>query len=392
MNLVWFLTIATLISLVLGEFGQLPFGSPTSVSVSDLLLTVTLIFLMIWKIGIKKQVNVNLPIKLLALFWVAGLLSLVISGNFLGGLYLIRFVVYSLSFWLGKELIDSKVTNKDKIIKLFVYISLTLSIIGFLQLLIYPDLEALTSFGFDPHKGRLVSTFLDPNLLGIFLNFGLIGSFYLYSKEKTKDFAFFGVLIFAALILTYSRSAYAMFFIEVLILGFLRHRKILIALVLLLAILYLFLPRFSERIKGGFLVDKSAIERVESWNKGIYVFQKNPVTGVGLNNLREAYQRYGLFKVFSENGGNSGSGVDSSFIFILATTGVVGLVTYIIFWGIIIINLCKRLFSRFENFALFLFSIIAGLFFSSQFVNALFFSPVVLLLYLIMGASYEKGD
>ena len=66
--------------------------------------------------------------------------------------------------------------------KIIFRLGVVLSLIGFLQLLYYPDLEPLYRYGYDPHKNRLFSTFLDPNLLGSILNICLITGLFLFAK------------------------------------------------------------------------------------------------------------------------------------------------------------------------------------------------------------------
>jgi hypothetical protein len=111
----------------------------------------------------------------------------------------------------------------------------------------------------------------------------------------------------------------------------------------------------------------------------LVVFGDKPVLGVGFDNLRYEFERRDLFKVFSENGGHSGAGVDSSLIFILATTGVLGLASFLFFWGMVIKN------SKGE-FKLFLVCLLLGLLVDSQFINSLFYPPIMLVIFLLAGS------
>ncbi len=45
MNLVWFVTIGSFLSVILGEFGRFPFGQSAAVRVSDVLIFLALVFL-----------------------------------------------------------------------------------------------------------------------------------------------------------------------------------------------------------------------------------------------------------------------------------------------------------------------------------------------------------
>jgi len=351
------------------------------------MIGVTLFFLIIWKFGIKGEFFLPKAVWFLAIFWFVCLFSLIFSGNLKGGLYFLRFFLYSLSFYLGYSLILSKIVGFEKITKKILLLVISLAGLGFLQLIFFPDIGFLTDYGYDPHKDRLVATILDPNLLGVILNIGLVISVFHFLIKKNKVWIFTGLVIFLAIILTFSRSAYLMMGVEILIIGWFRMKKLILVLLLIFGLLFLSLPRFRERIVGGFSFDVTARERVESWSKGIYVFQNKPFFGVGFNNLREYMSSQEMFKVFSPDGGNSGSGVDSSLIFVLATTGAVGFLAYVLFWG----NILKNLVKDQGNFKIFLMALFGGLFINSFFINSLFFPPVIFLVFLLSGSYYADS-
>lgn len=383
MYLVWFLTIGAFLSIVLGEFGQFPFGSTTSVGLTDILLFLVLGFLAIWQVGIKREVRFDKLMGLLVGFWVVGLLSLAFSGNWRGGVYLLRFIAYSSSYYLGYSLIKSRVINIESLFKLIIWVGVLLVIGGFIQLVLLPDLNILSEFGYDPHKNRMTSSLLDPNFLGVILNISFVGCLYLMTKYKSRIYWIWIVVLGMAVVLTFSRSAYLMFGINILLLGILKFRKLLVAVVLSLVILMVFVSRFSERIMGGFSLDESASERFESWEGGIKIFQSSPIIGVGFNNIRDSKERLNLFKVFSVEGGNSGSGVDSSLLFVAATTGIVGVVIYIA-WGVLVIREIKD-----KELRIFITILVVSLIVNSQFINSLFYPGVMLIMYTMLG--FAKG-
>lgn len=378
MNLVWFLTIGTILSLILGEFGRFPFGeSVFAIRLTDLLLFITLFFLAIWQIGIKKKIVLPSHFKYIIFFWIIAFISLVFSGNLSGVFYFIRFIIYSLAFWLGYSLLASKIISFEKIVKIFLSAGLFLSFTGFLQLLIYPDFKFLEQFGYDPHINRLSSTFLDPNFLGTFLNICLIFSLFLYKKLKDKRILLLTFIYFLAIIFTFSRSSYLMLGVEILLISFFLNKRLLLLIFILGIALLVFIPRVQERIIGGFSLDKSASERIESWQNGLDLFKRNPILGVGFNNLRTEFEKNNLTKVFSSGEGHSGAGVDSSLIFVLATTGIIGLFTYLSWWVLIIK-------SGVNNY--FILALILGLFINSVFINSLFFPPIMFTYFLILGS------
>lgn len=384
MNLVWFLIIGVISSVTLGEFGQFPFGvTSSSFSLTDLLLALTMIFFLIWQIGVKRELRLPTSFKLLVSFWGIGVISLIISQMFSGGLYLIRFIFYSSIFLPVFYLIKQKLITLEQLLKVLIIPAFLLAALGFIQIIFFPDIKVLTDFGFDPHKNRLVSTFLDPNFTGSFLNIGVVIFAYLYVTQKKRIWAFLIFFLLTAIILTFSRSAYLMLFLEIFILGLLKYRKLLLILILVPIILYLSVPKFAERINGAINLDITATERVESWRKGIEIFKENYLFGVGFNNIRNAFEKNNLLKVFTKDGGNSGAGVDSSFLFVLITTGVIGFLVYIIFW----ISFIKRFIKKKnKNFNLFIIALIPAIFLNSQFINSLFYPPIMLYLYSLLGA------
>lgn len=388
MNLVRFLTIGSIFAILLGEFGKYPFGSSSgAVGVMDLLLAGAITFLVIWQIGIKKVITLPLLFKIIILFWGVGLLSLLISGNLTGGLYLLRFILYSSALWLGFNLIKSGNLLLTTLLKFIVAVGVGVALIGFLQVLLYPNIENLSAFGYDPHRGRLVSIFLDPNFTGSFFSICLMIAIYLYLRLKDNRLFIVMTILLAAIILTFSRSAYLMVGIELLLFSIFRSRKLLIGMIIAVLLLYVGVPRFAERINGALFVDRSASERFGSWQNGLVVFQQNPVFGVGFNNLRSVFEREDLFKVFSADGGHSGAGIDSSILFILATTGVVGGSVFLFFLTLLFKSLILTLEGkRNKDYSLILLCILVGLLINSQFINSLFFPPVMLVLYLLVGS------
>lgn len=378
MNLVWFITIGTIFSIVLGEFGQYPFGvTSSSVSLTDILLSLALFFLFVWKVSIKKEVRFLKVLIPLGIFWLVGLVSLILSGELSGGLYLIRFMLYSTSLLLGYELIKSGI-KIGSLIRVILYSLVTLLSLGFLQLLFFPDMSLLTDFGFDPHKNRMFSTLLDPNFLGMMLNIGFLMSLYFYFLKPQRKWIYFCIAFSIGIFLTFSRSAYLALLIEILILGFFRMRKLLIVSLVIFTLLFLLVPKFNERVVGGINVDKTASERIESWKKGFSIFTEQPLIGVGFNNLRINLEKQNLLKTYSIDGGNSGAGVDSSLVFILATTGVIGLLAYLYFWTDSLKKIKKQ--------RVIIFALLGGLLINSQFINSLFFPPIMLIYFLILGA------
>jgi O-antigen ligase len=201
-----------------------------------------------------------------------------------------------------------------------------------------------------------------------------------------------------------------------------KNRKLLAFFAGLVLILYLIFPAFNNRIDGAINIDDSAKERFLSWDKGLIIFQQNPGLGVGFNNIRNYSQKEDLIKLFSPDGGNSGSGIDSSLIFVLATTGLIGFITYVIFLIRNMIDLTASLTSnlkelynlelrpikfltkvieipgfgkwyressqtsmKFTKLSLPLLALSLGLIAGSFFINSLFFPPIMIAWFSFLG-------
>lgn len=439
MYLVLFFYIAAFFSLSLGEFGQFPFGSSFSFSITDILLSFNFATLLIWNIGIKKNLKVPSDLIYLIIFWSFLILSLFFSLNLSGWLYLVRFIVYSSTFYITYSLVKSGILNLQEILSLLKITTVALAVIGLLQLLFFPDLESLTSLGYDPHKNRIFSTFLDPNFLGTFLNFSLILLVFELVNSPSENLGKFlkqhkwdlitSVLLAVTIILTYSRSAYLMMAISLGIVLMVKNLKLLGVLAIITLVMFLTFPPFSQRITGALNIDKSAAERFLSWDKGIKIFQNNPILGVGFNNIRDYSIDNKLLRTYSANGGNAGAGIDSSIIFVLATSGILGFLAFIYFLIKVISNIISSLLANFESlytlklkpvrflnqvhklpglskwyksmgpsnfkylsFSLPFFALTVGLFAGSFFINSLFYPPIMFIWFSFLGVFYALSE
>lgn len=386
MKLVWFLIIGSFFATYLGEFGKLPFGGVVSVGLIDVLVFLTVVSLVVWHIFKKKRFVLPNEFKLLLGFWILAGLSLILFGRLEGVLYLLRFVFYSSFFWVGSSLVKFNKKYFGKILDRVVLAGVVLSLIGFFQILIFPELDQLRIFGYDPHKNRLVATFLDPNFLGSFLNISLLVGLYRYFQSKDKKELVWVSILLTAIILTFSRSAYLMLIVEIVMFSLLTVKKLLVLLVGLLVLFYLVIPQFRDRIEGGFSLDKSASERFYSWQTGWEVFKMNPVFGVGFNNLGYVVEQQKLWQVHQNKNTHSLAGVDSSFLFVLATTGIIGFIIYLSFW---ILVFWKSVGSSNKILVV---PLLLGLLINSQFINSLFYPEIMLVYFLLLGSAAALSD
>ena len=259
-------------------------------------------------------------------------------------MYLIRFVFGILSAFLFAKYVKSIGKKNDllKFINLFYVIA---CVIGFFQYLFFPTaLEWYSLFDKigvnwvgDPHESRLVTTDFDPNffssclLIGVSVNAYLLKTRFLQDKTifeyaKIKYYCIF-IIYFIALILTKSRSGIIGLFVILLLtyLSYLNFKKLninylvfgIVAVNIFTALLAFSNFAVFPRLRN--ILDPSVGARFSSWAKSFSVIKDTYFLGIGYN-LFPAYNTTILGVAQS----NSSSGVDSSLLFILITTGIIG--------------------------------------------------------------------
>ena len=299
------------------------------------------------------------------------------SDWFISFSYFIRWATYLLSATVIFNLIQQKYISPRFLKVSIVFAGLVVAILGFIQLVVLPDFTVLDkALGWDPHKNRLTSTFFDPNFVGGFLSLCLsviLGEFYLPKKTQYKKFFTLSFpIIILGIFLTFSRSSWAMAGIIFIVFGLFKSKKVLLCAILIIFSAYFFVPRVQTRISGVTDPSDSARFRLISWKNAIEISKDNLLFGVGFNTFRYYQKDFGFFGS-GLLGGNSGAGTDSSFLLILATTGIVGLILFLTAY---FLNMLRN-FNVADLKKLMIFSILAGLFVHSQFVNSLFYPQII---------------
>lgn len=307
--------------------------------------------------------------------------STVLSQAFL---YTSRFAAYAFIYLI---VFGFPKSFKKTISFLLVGIGFIIVALGFVQYFLYPNLRNLYYSGWDEHLYRMFTVFLDPNFAGAFFVCYLLFiihvmpdlirhlGFRLRIAGKVL-LSFLLLVTLGAIVLTYSRSAYIMFVVSIIAYAFLlRQKKLLIgiAALLFIVILGVFVSPKSEGT--NLLRTTSGIARIESLQNAITIWQENPIFGVGFDAYSNSQLQHGFIKPqVKEN--HAASGTDNSFLFLLATTGIIGLVLYLFMW-------CKIL--RKSN-ALIIATVV-GLFVDSLFVNSLFYSYIMLWVWMVLGVT-----
>jgi O-antigen ligase len=257
--------------------------------------------------------------------------------------YLLRWLLY---FGLYVVVINCiRAADVDGIWRTFEWMLLLFCAFGILQSaflpgfaqMVYPD--SRVALDWDYQGRRLVSTVLEPNIAGILIVMGLLMQFArLSAGVKVETWKL--VLMFAALVLTLSRSSLiALFAGTTLILATRGLSKKMLRVVFVVALLTLVaLPQIiafgMSYNKLG--LDASAMARVVAWLSAVRVFVDNPVLGVGFNTYGFVQERYGIERV-----GASSYSTEGGLLFIAVMTGVVGLAIFI--WMLsIVFRRCRQ--------------------------------------------------
>ena len=318
-----------------------------------------------------------LSLKIFFVFLIICLISLLMTPlhlNFSGYLFSFSYIARLFFFLLFALTVYSNAFSFQKYLpEVFIYSGLGLAILGILQLIFIPNLLFLQSSGWDPHVFRTVSTFLDPNFAGAYFSltlFIIIDNIFRDKKNYKKPIIFLGI-IFIALLTTFSRSSYLMFLLGGITYSFLTKNKLSVLLYsVLFLILLLGFYLYTQLVALPMHIDreKSASFRLNTWQEGATLFQKSPILGVGFNSYKFAISEYQLADGdFLKTRGASSN--DSSLLFVLSTTGIVGFFAYLLF--------VLGVLNRSKTSDKLLFASVSALFLHSFFANS-FFYPFIL--------------
>lgn len=368
------LFLVTLATLTLGQFAKLV---GTNLYIFDVMVGMYVIFGFFTFVSKKEKIFVPRSLILFLIFSIiAGLtLFFVFSQNAMSDavlalLYFVRWFFYLLSALVTYTAIKNNEFSEESVYRALALSGVMLSLLGFVQLILLPDFTVLDPLlGWDPHKNRMASTLFDPNFLGSYLV--LCIALELFKVKISRKLV---LILFLGLFFTYSRSAWAMLAIIIFFYGLKKSVFIIFAGILLAFSAYFAIPRIQTRITGITDPADSAHFRLISWKNTMNIIQDHPIFGVGFNNMRVSKIKYGYLNADTLES-HSASGSDSSFLFVLATTGIIG---FLIF-------LAGYFFALLDRPSYFLAAVVFSLLLGAQFINSLFF-PQIMFMWLIIYA------
>lgn len=387
--------VVSIVSIALGQLVRLPIAAgESSIIPNDLLLPVLIVAWIMKRLTSRSwplpRQSLTLPFAVVATIM---LVSLIVNSRgytarelLTGSLYFFRWLEYAALLWIAFDVLRTG-RRARRYLSLLVWTGVITAILGFIQLRLFPDFSFMVPRGWDPHVGRLLSTWFDPNFLGGYL--ALLSSITLavalYRGWWRGRWWWAATFIMAvATILTFSRSGYVGLAIGLGLVTMVKSRTILFLGVVAFLATVLFVPRVQERVVGIRTIDETARLRLVSYQNAWTVIQAHPLIGVGYNLYKYVQVQSGFLTDTKEH---SASGSDSSLLTMWVTTGLAGLIAYLWLYLAMLREAWRTwrdrsLPSEWRGFGLGLWSGMIGLFFHSQFVNGLQYPHIMEALWL----------
>lgn len=325
---------AFFILLSLGQIGRIELFSSVAILSYEVVMSLVVALFLCTKWREFRVYRKNNHIKALGLFIGILSISFVVSlpahslvENAIAIAYLARLILYGLFFITLSSL---RKTVLERGLQVFIFATVSFSLI---QYLFIPNLQFLEPRGWDPHVGRAVGMFLDPTAAGII--FSLLFFYIILRHPESADrrrristWTLALISLFFLILLTYSRITYIGFVSGLVYLLVKSYRaKVVLTLIAFFLICIPFLPRIpgeSTNLKRTFSINS----RIADMQQGITVWQKHPLLGIGYNHIPS-------IKGGDTARNHSDSAFSSSFVTMLATSGVVGLGAFVyLLWSI----------------------------------------------------------
>ncbi len=313
MNILFYLT-AFLFSL--GQLGRVSFfNQQINFYLYEVALILSLFFLF-FKYRLQPIKEAWKKYKSVFFFLFILLLSLLIDlhkysffNNIIGFLYFFRLLLYFLYFFYLKY--------RPQSIKNGIFIIAVLTILSTLiQYFLYPDLRNLIYQGWDPHLYRTFGVFFDTSIAA-----AIFGIFFLTINQSIIKITY---LLLVAL--SFSRSIYLGLSLTLIYL-FIRQKQLkkIVFFLLFFSALIFFIPKPAG--EGVNLKRLYSIEsRIEDYREGIDLWKNKPLIGYGYNRIRYIKNSDSL---------HSGATYSSSFLTILVSSGILGLISFIwVLWSL----------------------------------------------------------
>jgi len=333
------LILFTFLLFSLGQIGRLSFfGQQVNIYAYEI-STFLLLIVLFWQYRFKPFSFFKTKLRIAVLFFLILFLSLVFNSskftlfeNAVGFLYSTRILFYALYFlYLSYHVYKKRKATQLLIQGFYIFSGVTIAT-TLIQYFLYPDLMNLRYLGWDPHYYRAFGLFLDTFISGAI--YGLIFLFFYFENKKLKlnrlhKFIFMTTyLVF--IFLTYARSLYIAFVITIFF-ALLKRKKL--KLILLIVVLFFGLLTFLPKQKGeGVNLGRvySIYSRLGDYQTAGKIWLKKPFLGWGYNRIRYVKKQLNIISEKDSDITHAGASFHSSFLIILVTTGILGLLIFIL--------------------------------------------------------------
>ena len=247
--------------------------------------------------------------------------------NLTAYLYLLRLIFYYVYFFYFYYFLKENKTVKKHLKVCLISLILIVTVTSLIQYFLYPDLRNLIYQGWDPHLYRSFGVFFDTSIAG-----AIYGLLFLWLFFKQKNNYYFKVIrlillsmLFFLIISIFSRSLYIAIFFVLFIYLLTKKRFAALSIIIFFSILlFVVIPKpQGEGAKIGRIF--SIESRLKDYGIAYKLWIKKPLIGYGYNRIRYIKNQnnivdYGL--------NHAGASFHSSFLVVLVTGGIVGLILF----------------------------------------------------------------
>ena len=135
----------------------------------------------------------------------------------------------------------------------------------------------------------------------------------------------------------------------------------------------------------------SSEARIKSAIEALNIIKKQPVLGVGFNAYKYAQIRSGTRSSINALTSHADAGTDNSFLFILATTGIVGFISYAYMWFKLLKSDSLKIKQNSNWLRPVIIASTVGLFIDALFINSLFYPFIMMWMFCIFGLSVKEN-
>lgn len=379
--------------LPLGQLTRLPLGGgEIGVYLHDLIIVLLLINWGLRKFFKKEEIIWPKITRFILAFAGLAAFSLLLAIPYflpqellVASLYLVRWISYVGIYFVLFDGVKQKTLTMTS--QPLILAGISASLLGLAQYFIFPDIRPLTQFDWDPHYFRVVGTLLDPGFTGLIYVLTLTLLVPKLWRLKPRNFKSLflsknilwllaALLVYLSLALTYARSAYLAYLVAMGIISWpKRSVKFFLAVLLWGVMTLVLLPRPGG--EGVRLERHSTIlARLNNYQQTIKIGWQKPLFGWGFNTYRYVQKNLGLLDEETYLQTHAGAGADASLLFVFATTGAVGLISYFfLFYGLL----------QSSQKDISIVASLGAVLIHSFFNNSLFYAWVMIWLWLLLG-------